>query len=241
MGTCAKISRWGLIIFNSLFLAAGIAVLAAGIYFYVQASTYGIPRTFSVGAIVVAIFVIVIALVGLVAAIIINKIMLWIYFALLVMILAAEIAVAVVAYQYTSSLESFLGQEYRKLSETDRAALENGFNCCGFLNTTDFSTPNSTCCLAVNNYNSTNPAPKQDPPPQNTYDVYYCYYNSFNKDGYVQSCLDAYYSFYSLYIVYLQAGAGVLAGIEVFGLIFAIALAIQADEASKDIEMNDYS
>jgi len=231
MGACAKISKVGLIIFNILFLAAGLAVLAAGIYFYVKANTYAVPQSFSIGTMIIAIGVIVFSTFGLIAAVLINKIMLWIYFVLLLLLLAGEIAAAVVAYKDTSNLVNFIGSEYRGLSNSSRQFIENEFDCCGFFNNTD-AAAGGLCCQYVANLtailNTTPTTPSESA----------CVNAQTNQ---VNSCYQQYLSFYDTYIVYLEAGAGVLAGIEIFGMIFAMALALQADEAAKDMEMNDYS
>jgi len=233
--SCAKFSKISLLIFNVLFLLAGLAVLAAGIYFYVETTNkYYIPQSWAVGTIVTAGVVVLFSIFGIVAAATANKVMLWIYFVVLILILGGEIAVAVYAYAYNSSFISYTANYYRNsLTNESRLAVENNLYCCGFNNITD-SPAGGTCCQIAANLSAN---ASYSPPTESPSTPNYCIDNANLT---VIGCLSAYEQLYDTYSVYLEAGAGVLAGIEIFGMIFAVALAVKADEA-KDMEMNDYS
>ena len=57
----------------------------------------------------------------------------------------------------------------------------------------------------------------------------------------VPGCFVLYHESFLNYIIYVEAAGGLLAALEIFGLIFTIILLIKESDTQKDMQMNDYS
>lgn len=137
---------------NALVMLFGLLLIivggvAAGGQFNGLTST-----TLASGIIVIGVFVMVIALLGAWGAMVENKVLLYIYFALLIFFALVEFSVGIAAYVRKDTLPDIASAAWTQLYNTDRNAIddfEKSFQCCGWNNITDRSVPplgtESTC------------------------------------------------------------------------------------------------
>ncbi|KCV72292.1 hypothetical protein H696_01689 [Fonticula alba] len=133
MSCCSRFSRAMLILINIFFLVAGLGVLGGGIYTLVESNRLGIPSSICIGIIVTGSLVFLMSLVGLIGASRKKAGLLWFYFTLCLLVLLAQIAVAVVAYFFSDQSMEWL-EEYGwdKASQETRDYIQDTFECCGF-------------------------------------------------------------------------------------------------------------
>lgn len=129
---------------NALVLLFGLLLVivggvAAGGQFNGLTST-----TLASGIIVIGVFVMLIALLGAWGAMVENKILLYVYFGLLVFFALVEFSVGIAAYVRKDTLPDVASAAWSGLYNTDRKAIndfENNFQCCGWNNISDRSVP----------------------------------------------------------------------------------------------------
>jgi len=100
--------------------------------------------TLASGLIVIGIFIMLIALLGCWGAMTENKILLYVYFGLLIFFAVVEFAVGIAAYVKKDDLPTYTSQLWTGLYNTDRNGIndiENSLQCCGWMNYSDRSVP----------------------------------------------------------------------------------------------------
>ncbi|KAF6772502.1 hypothetical protein AHF37_08219 [Paragonimus kellicotti] len=164
--SCESCIRMLMIVFNILFTVIGLAVLAAGLYFYF--TTFGLrgmdqhnilAYTFVVIAVIGALSV-VLGILGCCGSYHYSRCLLGFYFALLLLIFAAEIAIGVAFFVYRDQVRSVIhetlkqGTEDRKQSGDDLRWMDTiqfMFSCCGYNGQLDYGTRiPATCCKDQN-------------------------------------------------------------------------------------------
>lgn len=114
-----------------------------------QRGDVGELKSFSVswGLITVGSFIFLLAFFGCCGANRESRGMLKLYFALLVVFIAAQIALVVVATRYTSDLDDTLFDAFNDADTPTKNDIQRELSCCGFYNRTDSTTtdPNNIC------------------------------------------------------------------------------------------------
>lgn len=140
---------------NALVMLFGLLLIiiggvAAGGQFNGLTST-----TLASGIIVIGVFVMFVALLGAWGAMVENKILLYVYFALLIFFALVEFSVGIAAYVRKDTLPDVASAAWTSLYNTDRHAIndfENNFQCCGWSNNSDRSVPplgNEASCSSL--------------------------------------------------------------------------------------------
>ncbi|XP_069489664.1 leukocyte surface antigen CD53 [Ambystoma mexicanum] len=169
---CLNTLKYTLFVFNLLFWVSGCSILGFGIYLLIQ-NTYGalLPSSPSISIgnvlIIIGTVIMVVAFLGCMGAIKENRCLLMSFFILLLIILLAEVTLAVCLFVYESKLERYLGQELQEglrqqKNETLKLwdKIQQNLKCCGVYNASDWkpSVPASCCeqntpdCSATANY-----------------------------------------------------------------------------------------
>jgi len=146
---CSETVKKGLIGMNFLFMLFGLTLLGVGIYMFVTLTnvksllSMGLP----IALLIIGTFICMLSCFGCCGAIKRSKPLLLIYLALLLLIILAQILIGWYGYTQTSSLENDLYSQWKGASNSDRNALQDEFNCCGFYNSTDY--PGSNCNTTI--------------------------------------------------------------------------------------------
>jgi len=145
-------SKYLLLVFNTLFLLAGLGILAGGAYVYVDGSKYNITITTSIGVMVAGGVIFLISFLGCFGAMWENKIMLYSYSVLLILLTCGQIAFIIIAYVDQPLLDQASTNGWDEASNTTKLFIQENLDCCGFYNSTDReaqpcpTTPNITGC-----------------------------------------------------------------------------------------------
>jgi len=155
------LSKGGQII-KKVILASNVLVLLFGLLLVIVGGVAAggqigalTSTTLASGVIVIGVLIMLIAILGCWGAMTENKILLYIYFSLLVFFAVVEFAVGIAAYVKKDDLPTYASQLWTGLYQTDRGTLDNietSFQCCGWDNVTDRSVPpigNEATCASL--------------------------------------------------------------------------------------------
>lgn len=155
MGFCSSMFKFFVFLINFIFFVAGCGITGLGIYLHVAMKGYfdilgeSSMLHSSWIFIIVGIAVLIVGFLGCCAACTENKCMMYSYAALVLLILLAEIAVAVLALVYKGQAKEIVltalksGQQNYQGEEHDGVTkswdlIQNTFDCCGVDNYTDW-------------------------------------------------------------------------------------------------------
>ncbi|GAB6021239.1 Tetraspanin-18 [Chamberlinius hualienensis] len=253
VGCGAKCAKALLIIFNLIFWLSGCALLALGIWILIDndrenlfnlitvENEWAIMKYLAYGLVGIGGFILIVGFFGCCGALQESKCLLVTYFIFLFVVLGAELAVGIFAVIYREQLLSNLGDQLTKRLQTYyhmdstpglTTAIDFSqyhFDCCGIRNANEYKNSSwarerdigdakvpKTCCVLSNNGTDAwiNASPKND---------------TLCQDGNVKfmhqkGCLDSIEEWIKKESALLiGVGLGV-AGLEIFGMIFAICL-----------------
>ncbi|CAH8524025.1 unnamed protein product [Dicrocoelium dendriticum] len=160
--SCASCIRILMIVFNILFTIVGLAVLAAGLYFYF--STFGLRGMENhnilaytyIGIAVIGALSVILGILGCCGSYHYSRCLLGFYFTLLLIIFAAEIAVGAAGFVYRDEVRALVHETLKEGVEDLKKAnnevrwmdtVHIMFQCCGYNGHLDYGlrTPASCC------------------------------------------------------------------------------------------------
>jgi len=142
---CSENVKKALIGMNFLFMIFGLTLLGLGIYMFVSLGnvksmiSMGLP----IALLILGTFIGLLSCFGCCGASRRSKPLLLIYLGLLLILVLAQILVGWYGITQSEDLESKLYDEWKDISNNDKNALQDQFDCCGFYNSTDY--PGSDC------------------------------------------------------------------------------------------------
>ncbi|KAL1772133.1 leukocyte surface antigen CD53 [Sigmodon hispidus] len=155
-----KLLKYVLFIFNLLFWICGCCILGFGIYLLVQ-DTYGVLfhnlpfLTLGNVLVIVGSIIMVVAFLGCMGSIKENKCLLMSFFVLLMIILLAEVTLAILLFVYEQNLDKYVAEGLndsikRYYSDNSTMAawdfIQSHLQCCGVNNSSDWiNGPPSSC------------------------------------------------------------------------------------------------
>ncbi|XP_029429274.1 leukocyte surface antigen CD53 [Rhinatrema bivittatum] len=152
-GNCLRTLKYVLFFFNLMFWICGCTILGFGIYFLINnnfaALLPSIPSlSFGNILIVIGSVIMVVSFLGCMGAIKENKCLLMSFFSLLLIILLAEVILAVLLFVYEAKLDEYIEQqlqsslqEHIRKNMTDMSIwdkIQEKLKCCGVRNATDW-------------------------------------------------------------------------------------------------------
>jgi len=147
------------LLFAILLIALGGAALSA-----LNSVSTLIKASIPAGLIVMGVFLLILAIVGIVGAVRESTLILAIYFGFLALIVICEFAIGIAAYSQKDNIAAKATDAWYALTDAERVQLQNTFECCGWANITDMDGGN--CYCASTNYtapNCTVPTPSPTP------------------------------------------------------------------------------
>ncbi|ERE88962.1 leukocyte surface antigen CD53-like protein [Cricetulus griseus] len=155
-----KLLKYVLFFFNLLFWVCGCCILGFGIFFLVQ-NTYGVLfrnlpfLTLGNVLVIVGSIIMVVAFLGCMGSIKENKCLLMSFFVLLMIILLAEVTLAILLFVYEQKLNTYVAeglndsiQHYHSDNSTMAAwdFIQSHLQCCGVNSSSDWTSgPPSSC------------------------------------------------------------------------------------------------
>ena len=142
---CSENTKKALIGLNFLYMLFGLTLVGLAIYLFVSLGnvksllSMGLP----IAMLVLGTFICMLSCFGCCGAIKRSKALLIMYLALLLLLILGQFLAAWFGYSQSSDLENKLYNEWQDVSDHDKNALQDEFNCCGFYNSTDY--PGSNC------------------------------------------------------------------------------------------------
>ncbi|XP_004347563.1 hypothetical protein CAOG_04812 [Capsaspora owczarzaki ATCC 30864] len=155
IGGGARCAKYLLVIFNLLFLVLGGTILGLGIYTTQRGSIEQLKSfNLSWGLIIVGAFIFLLAFFGCCGANRESRGMLKAYFAFMIIFIAAQITIAVVAWKYSGDLDESLFDSFNSADTDTKNDIQNDLKCCGFWNSTDSTTtdPKNVCHIPQPGY-----------------------------------------------------------------------------------------
>ncbi|KAI9190334.1 hypothetical protein H9P43_001770 [Blastocladiella emersonii ATCC 22665] len=128
---------------NVLSLVSSVGFFAVGIYGYSDSSVVGIvSSSLPLACIILGIIVALISLIGVFSVANESALFIRVYFALLLLLILAEIIIGGVAFSHKDNVELYLTQAWTNAYKTDKstiARLQGFFGCCGFRTVDDMA------------------------------------------------------------------------------------------------------
>ncbi|XP_041036317.1 tetraspanin-31 isoform X2 [Carcharodon carcharias] len=131
--TCSKNA---LIALNVVYILVGLLLIGVAAW----GKSYGIVSSINVigGVIAVGVFLLLIAVVGLIGAVSHHQVMLFFYMVILFLVFVIQFGVSCSCLALNrSQQEHLLKLTWNRMSNTTRQDLEQQLNCCGFMNDTE--------------------------------------------------------------------------------------------------------
>ncbi|XP_018422100.1 PREDICTED: tetraspanin-31 isoform X1 [Nanorana parkeri] len=131
--TCSKNALCAL---NVVYMLVGLLLIGVAAW----GKGFGIVSSIEIigGVIAVGVFLLLIAIVGLIGAVSHHQVMLFIYMVVLILIFIFQLVVSCSCLAMNrSQQEHFLNNTWIHLGNVTRKEMEKNLNCCGLLNTTD--------------------------------------------------------------------------------------------------------
>ncbi|XP_064402560.1 CD82 antigen-like [Halichondria panicea] len=172
-GFCARVVQIAFVLINIFFVLLGVGLIAGGSYLVASGSSLAvfagsIAIGLSVVIILVGIVVFFVAAIGILGGIFRHKLLLGIYLVALVLIIVAEVGVAVAGIIKRGELEGVISvnvgtvlDNYANHNKTDLSAInfvQWTFKCCGWNNSNDYvvrDAPIPMSCDCTNNVTGT--------------------------------------------------------------------------------------
>ncbi|XP_073519367.1 tetraspanin-31 [Phyllobates terribilis] len=145
--TCSKNALCAL---NVVYMLVGLLLIGVAAW----GKGFGIVSSLHIigGVIAIGVFLLLIAIIGLIGAVSHHQVMLFIYMVVLILIFIFQLVVSCSCLAMNRSLqERFLNETWTSMGNVTRREMEKNLNCCGWLNTTDkFSQFNNdfSVCIA---------------------------------------------------------------------------------------------
>ncbi|XP_063808379.1 tetraspanin-31 [Pseudophryne corroboree] len=130
--TCSKNALCAL---NVVYMLVGLLLIAVAAW----GKGFGIVSSIHIigGVIAVGVFLLLIAIIGLIGAVSHHQVMLFIYMVVLILIFIFQLVVSCSCLAMNrSQQEQFLNATWASMSNKTQSEMENHLDCCGFLNTT---------------------------------------------------------------------------------------------------------
>ncbi|XP_044140716.1 tetraspanin-31 [Bufo gargarizans] len=131
--TCSKNALCAL---NVVYMLVGLLLIGVAAW----GKGFGIVSSIHIigGVIAIGVFLLLIAIIGLIGAVSHHQVMLFIYMVVLILIFIFQLVVSCSCLALNSSLqERFLNEAWTSMGNVTRREMEKNVNCCGWLNTTD--------------------------------------------------------------------------------------------------------
>ncbi|XP_056418581.1 tetraspanin-31 [Hyla sarda] len=133
--TCSKNALCAL---NVVYMLVGLLLIGVAAW----GKGFGIVSSLHIigGVIAIGVFLLFIAIIGLIGAVSHHQVMLFIYMVVLILIFIFQLVVSCSCLAMNSSQqERFLNEAWTNMGNVTRREMEKNLNCCGWLNTTDKS------------------------------------------------------------------------------------------------------
>ncbi|KAM8976865.1 tetraspanin-31 [Pelodytes ibericus] len=131
--TCYKNALCAL---NVVYMLVGLLLIGVAAW----GKGFGIVSSINIigGVIAIGVFLLLIAIIGLIGAVSHHQVMLFIYMVVLILVFIFQLVVSCSCLAMNSSQQMhLLNATWSKMSNKTRVELENSLNCCGLLNTTE--------------------------------------------------------------------------------------------------------
>lgn len=142
--TSVDAMRWFVIGVNILSAIAGIGLIGLGIYSWTQINVTLASSATPITLIITGILVFIVSCFGLFGAISESRKILKIYFAILAILVVAQLAITITAFTSRHGVENTLNSAWQLAYEKHPRIIrdiEQEFSCCGFKNVTDRAIP----------------------------------------------------------------------------------------------------
>ncbi|KAI8890378.1 hypothetical protein K501DRAFT_236587, partial [Backusella circina FSU 941] len=152
---CARLGKVYMIITNLLFVCVGIGFIAFGLIGKrngFNGATLFPEDTFQY-MIVLGVVALVAAVIGVIAAYIRRKFVIYLYMMVTVIAMVIQVVIGVKVYQKASNVNQYLAPLWTAGSINFRANLETEFSCCGFQTSTDNYAVTDQCNPTVSTVN----------------------------------------------------------------------------------------
>jgi len=142
---CSENTKKTLVGLNFLYMIFGLTLIGLAIYIFVSLGhvksmlSMGLP----IAMIILGAFICLLSCFGCCGALKRSKPLLIMYLVLLLLLIVGQALVGYFGYTQSSDLEDKLYNDWQDISDGDKNALQDEFNCCGFYNSTDY--PGSNC------------------------------------------------------------------------------------------------
>ncbi|XP_063283856.1 tetraspanin-31 [Pelobates fuscus] len=143
--TCYKNALCAL---NVVYMLVGLLLIGVAAW----GKGFGIVSSIHIigGVIAIGVFLLIIAIIGLIGAISHHQVMLFIYMVVLILVFIFQLVVSCSCLAInTTQVVQFFNATWSRMGNDTRMDLENSLNCCGLLNTTEsrmqFNTDYSMC------------------------------------------------------------------------------------------------
>ncbi|XP_069826430.1 tetraspanin-31 [Dendropsophus ebraccatus] len=133
--TCSKNALCAL---NVVYMLVGLLLIGVAAW----GKGFGIVSSLHIigGVIAIGVFLLLIAIIGLIGAVSHHQVMLFIYMVVLILIFIFQLVVSCSCLAMNSSQqERFLSEAWNSMGNGTRRDMEKNLNCCGWLNTTEKS------------------------------------------------------------------------------------------------------
>ncbi|KAJ7374164.1 hypothetical protein OS493_009506 [Desmophyllum pertusum] len=134
MNKCSIAIRWSIFILNCLVWLGGSVMLGLGIWVTTQDTEYkhlAGNLYVTIGYIVLSSFVFIIGFMGACGILLLKETVLRVYFALMLVLLLAELGVAIYLYVEKDKIQDHITTNWNNTSDEARIIIQNEFECCG--------------------------------------------------------------------------------------------------------------